>query len=78
MGRLWDDHFGDVGYLPKFYGAQDARFTIHSSNGKDFTPIFTKNNWGIQKSIIPAGFEKQTLMFPKKYKDENDHIRKIY
>ena len=33
MGRLWDDHFGDLGYLPKFYGVQDARFTINSSNG---------------------------------------------
>ena len=30
---FWDDHFGDLGYLPQFYGVQDARFTINSSNG---------------------------------------------
>ena len=35
MGRLWDDHFGDLGYLPKFDGVQDARFTINSPNGHD-------------------------------------------
>ena len=33
MGRFWDDHFGQLGYLPKFDGVQDARFTSNSSNG---------------------------------------------
>ena len=40
----WDDHFGDLGYLPKFYGFQDARFNIYFSNGEDFTSTFTKNH----------------------------------
>ena len=26
-GRLWDDHFGHLGYQPKFYRVQDANFT---------------------------------------------------
>ena len=26
MGRLWDDHFRDLGYPPKFYKGQDAGF----------------------------------------------------
>ena len=26
MGRLWDDHFRDLGYPPKFYRVQDAGF----------------------------------------------------
>ena len=26
MGRLWDDHFRDLGYPPKFYRGQDAGF----------------------------------------------------
>ena len=33
MGRLWDDRFGHLGYLPKCYGVQDARYTSNSSNG---------------------------------------------
>ena len=31
MGRLWDDHFRDLGYPSKFYRVQDARF-IHGSS----------------------------------------------
>ena len=26
MGRLWDDHFRDLGYPPKFYRVRDAGF----------------------------------------------------
>ena len=33
MGRLCEDHFGHLGYLPKFDGVQDARYTVNSSNG---------------------------------------------
>ena len=32
MGRLWDDHFMDLGYPSKFYGVQDAIFIDGSSN----------------------------------------------
>ena len=32
MGPLWDDDFGHLGYLPKLYGVQDARFTNNSWN----------------------------------------------
>ena len=31
MGRLWDDHFRDLGYPPKFYRGQDAGFDSGSS-----------------------------------------------
>ena len=32
-GTTRDDHFGHLGYLPKFYGvSKDIRFTINSSN----------------------------------------------
>ena len=31
MGRLWDDHFRDLGYPPRFYRVQDAGF-IHGSS----------------------------------------------
>ena len=31
MGRLWDDHFRDLGYPPKFYRVQDAGFIGGSS-----------------------------------------------
>ena len=66
MGRLWEDHFGDLGYLPKNHGVQDVRFTINSSNGYDFTPIFTKRHWEIQNPtsqpvLIKKGcFQKHT------------------
>ena len=33
MGRLWDDQFEHLGYLPKLYAVQDARFIIHSWHG---------------------------------------------
>ena len=32
MGRLWDDHFRDLGYPPKFYRGQDAGFDSGSSS----------------------------------------------
>ena len=32
MGRLWDDHFRDLGYPPKFYMGQDAGFDSGSSS----------------------------------------------
>ena len=31
MGRLWDDHFRDLGHPPKFYRVQDACFICGSS-----------------------------------------------
>ena len=31
MGRLWDDHFRDLGHPPKFYRVQDAGFIGGSS-----------------------------------------------
>ena len=31
MGRLWDDHFMDLGYPSKFCGVQDASFIEGSS-----------------------------------------------
>ena len=51
MGRPWDDHFGDLGYLPKNYGVQDARFTIHSPNGQYSTTFFQKH---IEQSKNPT------------------------
>ena len=32
MGRLWDDHFRDLGYPTKFYRTQDAGFDNGSSS----------------------------------------------
>ena len=32
MGRLWDDHFRDLGHPPKIYRVQDAGFIDKSSN----------------------------------------------
>ena len=32
MGRLWDDHFRDLGHPPKFYRVQDAGFIDGSSS----------------------------------------------
>ena len=42
-GRLWDDHFGHLGYQPKFYRVQDAIFTNSLNYGNHFWPIFQKN-----------------------------------
>ena len=64
MGRLWDDHFRDLGYLPKFYGVQDARFIPRM----DFTHICSKKLWEIQKTNIPSSFEKENGCFPKNTK----------
>ena len=77
MERLWGDHFGDLGYLPKKYGVQDARFTIHSSNGQDFTAILTNNHWKDKQNNSHILLGKKR-MFPKTYKDQNDRIGKIY
>ena len=32
MGRLWDDHFRDLGYPPRFYKGQDGGFDSGSSS----------------------------------------------
>ena len=77
MGRLWDDHFADLGYLSKFDGVQDARFTINSPNGWDFTSILTKI---INKSKNKTSQQvlRKTIDVSNKYEDQNDRIGKIY
>ena len=47
MGRLWDDHFRDLGHPPKFYRVQDAGFIGGSSIWWQISPIFKKNHWTI-------------------------------
>ena len=42
-GRLWDDHFGHLGYQPKFYRVQGAIFTNSLNYGNHFWPIFPKH-----------------------------------
>ena len=42
-GRLWVDHFGHLGYQPKFYRVQDAIFTNSFNYGRHI--------WSIKKNI---------------------------
>ena len=47
MGRLWDDHFRDLGHPPKFYRVQDACFIGGSSIWWHIIVSFRKNQWKI-------------------------------
>ena len=47
MGRLWDDHFRDLGHPPKFYRVQDAGFIGGSSIWWKIILIAKKNHWKI-------------------------------
>ena len=79
MERLWNDHFGHLGYLPKFHGVQNARFIMNSSNGSHFTSMLTKNHCTNPKtSQHPSKFWDETRFFSKMYKDQNDRTGKIY
>ena len=52
MGRLWDDHFRDLGHPPKFYRVQDAGFIGGSLSWWQIRVIFIKNNWKITKNNV--------------------------
>ena len=51
MGRLWDDHFRDLGHPPKFYRVQDACFIGGSSIWWQIIVILEKNHWNILKRV---------------------------
>ena len=76
MGRLWDGHFGDLGYLPKKYGVQDARFTINSSNGLDFSHFLQKIVGKSKKNNIPVFLRKQIDVSLKKTKTKMTAMQK--
>ena len=63
MGRLWDDHFRDLGHPPKFYRVQDAGFIGGSSIWWQILVILMKNHWKDQKSCF---FVKVTLTEKKR------------
>ena len=50
MGRLWDDHFRDLGYPPKFYKGQDACSDSGSSSQWQIRSTLTKNDLKIIKN----------------------------
>ena len=47
MGRLWDDHFRDLGHPPKFYRVQDASSGNNSPFWYHFRVILMENHWKI-------------------------------
>jgi hypothetical protein len=47
MGRLWDDHFRDLGHPPKFYRVEGAGFIDGSSSWWQFIVICMENHWKI-------------------------------
>ena len=52
MGRLWDDHFRDLGYPPKLYRVQDAGFIGGSSILWQILVIIMKNRWETSKHTM--------------------------
>ena len=51
MGRLWDDHFRQLGHPPKFYRVQDASSGNNSPFWYHFRVILMTNHWKSLKII---------------------------
>ena len=66
MGRLWDEHFRDLGHPPKFYRVQDTGFMSGSSIWWQIIVILHKNHWKIPKHM----FVRQSDLNKKK-KNQN-------
>ena len=65
MGRLWDDHFWDLGHPPKFYRVQDAGFIGGSSIWWQIIVILKQNRWKIIKHhVFSSKWHKQTKKPP--------------
>ena len=43
-----DDHFGHLGYLPKFWWGPGCQIYQNSSNWQDFTSILTTSHWKVE------------------------------
>ena len=63
MGRLWDDHFRQLGHPPKFYRVQDASSGNNSPFWYHFRVNLMKNHWKITKNHV---FSKKWLSKKKK------------
>ena len=64
MGRLWDDHFRDLGHPPKFYRVKDAGFIGGSSIWWQIILIFDKKHENKQHKLCI--FAKVTINKKKK------------
>ena len=66
MGRLWDDHFRQLGHPPKFYRVQDASSSNNSLFWYHFRVILITNHSKITKYHV---FSKKWLSKQKKCQD---------